>query len=578
MVCYCILIMLFILKPATTQEAPKSFRNEATGSALLDDLDLVYDPIELSFVDSVRLFTNLSNLVSTEEAFMDQKSDNTLLFGISLPNPFYKKMHTSILVTYNHHTLPRDVRLDRDMDGYFDVTGEGHLEDNFVAYKDVDNDGIFDRKNRLDQEISNNITNRRHLVLLTGSLPLTNLVIGGRVGIGETVTETGLSPAALGKRFEYGFGVDADAPSFSRQMRLMDLAADSTLDHFDEKGEFNTLETANFIGFAASAMTQLGMPWGQTEARIDVGFKSSTDEMRSDNLYSFAKNNFPVETAFYKNSDQYIQTNETKTNHISVGASLKRIFATGTERRYDGFWRITARYSHGFGDWEESEKRPRFEKSLAPRELLTIPISYDSNFTELIERENSAFIDDGTFTQKAVLLAANAQMPLNNKVTLGIGVACQRHSYHCDSNLENFSETQTLYEVLDDTATVEDFKENAGYSLSYDHNKKTRRNILEVPVGLEYAFTNNNKWRIRFGALFSMRQVILYDTKNVKHTHPYTIRSETGDGRVTVDIDLSNSEYASAGERRENISTRTLYTYGLGFYPTSNLQVDLLGF
>ena len=43
---------------------PQSFRSQALGGTVDDDLDLVYDPIELRFVSGIRLYTNLSNVIS----------------------------------------------------------------------------------------------------------------------------------------------------------------------------------------------------------------------------------------------------------------------------------------------------------------------------------------------------------------------------------------------------------------------------------------------------------------------------------------------------------------------------------
>ena len=44
-----------------------SYRGLALGNIISDDLDLVYDPIELQFIEGVRVYTNLSNATSGEE-------------------------------------------------------------------------------------------------------------------------------------------------------------------------------------------------------------------------------------------------------------------------------------------------------------------------------------------------------------------------------------------------------------------------------------------------------------------------------------------------------------------------------
>ena len=57
-------------------QEPISFRSNALGGVINDDLDLIYDPIELQFVDSLRLYTNLSNLTSGNEKLFDNISDD----------------------------------------------------------------------------------------------------------------------------------------------------------------------------------------------------------------------------------------------------------------------------------------------------------------------------------------------------------------------------------------------------------------------------------------------------------------------------------------------------------------------
>ena len=60
-----LLTTIFILGLSTvanTQE-PISFRSNALGGIIEDDLDLVYDPIELQFVEGIRLYTDRKSVV-----------------------------------------------------------------------------------------------------------------------------------------------------------------------------------------------------------------------------------------------------------------------------------------------------------------------------------------------------------------------------------------------------------------------------------------------------------------------------------------------------------------------------------
>ena len=83
-----ILIVTIIISflSLTNAQETVSFRSNALGNAISDDLDLVFDPIEIQFVDGIRLYTNLSNLTSTQEELFDNVSDDEFLIGISFNN------------------------------------------------------------------------------------------------------------------------------------------------------------------------------------------------------------------------------------------------------------------------------------------------------------------------------------------------------------------------------------------------------------------------------------------------------------------------------------------------------------
>ena len=77
-----------------------SYRGLSLGNIIADDLDLIYDPIELQFVEGVRVYTNLSNATSGEEKLFGNFSDDQFLFGISAEGPFLNFIHHSILINF----------------------------------------------------------------------------------------------------------------------------------------------------------------------------------------------------------------------------------------------------------------------------------------------------------------------------------------------------------------------------------------------------------------------------------------------------------------------------------------------
>ena len=80
-----------------------SYRGLALGNIITDDLDLIYDPIDLQFVEGVRLYTNLSNATSGEEKLFGNISDDEFLFGISTEGPLLDFIHHSLLIKFQNN-------------------------------------------------------------------------------------------------------------------------------------------------------------------------------------------------------------------------------------------------------------------------------------------------------------------------------------------------------------------------------------------------------------------------------------------------------------------------------------------
>ena len=61
----------------------------------------------------------------------------------------------------------------------------------------------------------------------------------------------------------------------------------------------------------------------------------------------------------------------------------------------------------------------------------------------------------------------------------------------------------------------------------------------------------------------------------VVSSEPFITRTIYGDGEQNIDI--SDNTYYSTSYQVRTSSTSTVFTYGVGYNPTDNLQIDLLG-
>jgi hypothetical protein len=99
------------------------------------------------------------------------------------------------------------------------------------------------------------------------------------------------------------------------------------------------------------------------------------------------------------------------------------------------------------------------------------------------------------------------------------------------------------------------------------------------PVGLEYQFTKNKNWAFRLGTVptFSRSRMKTEYTQEATSRRTVTRIQTRGDG--TVDTTTTWGDlFPSQKEESFVYVQQTQYTYGLGWCPTRNLQVDFLAF
>ena len=109
-----------------------------------------------------------------------------------------------------------------------------------------------------------------------------------------------------------------------------------------------------------------------------------------------------------------------------------------------------------------------------------------------------------------------------------------------------------------------------------DRNYDIYTTMFICPIGLEYRLGENNNTALRFGAIFNNTSQIINDSKQINYLDPLITVTEAGNGNVIIDID--DKIYESTSERTSTTFSSTVFTYGLGYNPMENLQIDLLGF
>jgi len=568
-----LLATIFILGLSTVANAqePISFRSNALGGIVNDDLDLVYDPIELQFVDGIRLYTNLSNLTSSQEQLFDNISDDEFLFGVSSQNPLLKFLWHSALVRFQNSETSNSVEIDSDLDGYTDIYGNGTLIDEYTAYMDSDYDGLFDLKQIFSQEKSNFTIDDSYSFILNNSFKLQILTMGVKLSMYNATSTGNTAPTSLGTGNNVLSGVGSDDPTFSRSVttHLFEDGYDNLI--WSEAGNFNSENKFSFTNLDVSAMVNL---W-DFEMRADVALYSNQTLSNDDDSYSGQYEYFEPEITDYNNdyseTDSYILKTEEDGGGVVLGGSARYTFDKQNERKNDGFWKVEVSADFGSYDYIGSTSS-QFSSTEAYFDGL------NTNNTDFF-RTNSEHIsttDNGTKKTSAFAINGRLNIPLDENVQFGIGAFLNKSTKNRETNY-----TESLNDVLDYDYTDTDYNENDYLTtetsqLSADRNFEILRTIFACPAGLEYRTGKENKWSLRFGSIFTMTNQTINDAKQITGSEPHVTETEYGDG--DIDIDFDDNIYESTSELTRTTSSSTVFTYGLGYNPMENLQIDVLGF
>ncbi|RMG20286.1 MAG: hypothetical protein D6732_28770 [Methanobacteriota archaeon] len=562
--------------PMFAQQEPISFRSQALGGIINDDLDLIYDPIELRFVEGLRLYTNLSNLTSGQEQMLNGISDNEFLIGVSTKVPGVNNLRTSLLIRYRNARFSNPVTIDADLNGTFDQSGQGQLRDIYNAFLDTNFDGLYDIRQTIDQEKTDFSFDKGNVYILNTNWQFSGLTVGARLSRGNLESKSTTASINLGSSFGQLIGVQSGDPTFSVNFTRTILENQFTDFQLREGGDFLSRNTRRFTTVNLAAMRPIRLMMLDTvEMRLDLGYLNETIVLSSDDVYSGSIENFHQDILDYQDayqeSDQGTNGQSQKGSGLSIGLSLKRVFQKAPQRKDDGYWKVSLgwqRKSHDF--------RNQLNRIFSSREVFfdgidTLQMDYDDAFSSKMTID-----DSGKEKLRDYFLSAIVNIPFDNRVYAGLGLHLISSSTKRNLIYSNTFHTEQNYEQVDDTTNGLDFTRTEDQALNADHTYEVSTYAFIFPVGVEYKFTGNRKWSLRFGSVFSYIRTTTNDAIQVTNSSPYTVIVQRGDG--SEDVEVQDNIYQSTSRHTKQAESQTTFFYGLGYTPTDNLQIDLLGF
>ena len=396
-----------------------SYRGLALGNIIADDLDLIYDPIELQFVEGVRVYTNLSNATNGEEKLFGNFSDDQFLFGISAEGPFLNFIHHSFLIKFQKSEIPNSISIDSDLDGYNDSYGTGSLTNEYNAFYDSNGDGIFDLRQIISQNKSDITKNDDYSFILNNSFELWFFSMGVKLSVGDFQNSGNTSSVPLGSANSVLLGSNIGNPTFEKSLSsfLLDIGEGENNFLLTENGDFQTINKSNFSRIDVSGMFEIG----DFEMRGDASFSSDKNESEINNMYSGRYDYFEIDSIdyedFYSESDSYLSLTEEDGSTIGYGGSLKYIFNYQDERKNDGFWKIG--FSMGLGTFDyDASILSNFNNEAKYND----GSFYDENIEVSTDNSNE-ITDKGTKSITLYALNSSLSIPINDDAHFGIGAS-----------------------------------------------------------------------------------------------------------------------------------------------------------
>jgi hypothetical protein len=580
-----ILVVLISTQSVFTQSSSlvtpgetSSFRNNALGGIINDDLDLIYDPIELNYVRNLHVFTNLSNLTSTHEQIFNNYTpgDNMFLLGVSRENPFIPNLTHAVLFSFQKTQNPGTVYINPNLSSsYGNITGNGYLEYIYYNYFEVAANGLYDREEYVTQNKSSHDNLSGYKFVLNNSYSYKDLIFGLKILASNSRQENNRNSFPIGSyNFRLSVANPGD-PSFQREYLLTNLALNTPILHFYEKGDFASFTETPLTFIDASVSRKLiNTDEKSLEVRADLMYSKYEQNSSNNDLYNgtYAEYQPAVQGYLlnYANNSGYAFSNNENGSWFGLNGEARYVFIKQPQRINEGYVNLKIDYIHS-----------SFVNSLSSKNT-SVGTDKEYNTTSgKFVHNNSDYnynTDGGTGNDNNCTISARTNMPLSDGVFFGIGVIYNYLSRQIDSKYTSINNSVYKISSLDASQTATLKSTQTVYSESDEnHSINNVTHQIIVPVGIEYKFTKNNKWAVRFGSIFSyVTNTYDYEAQITKST-PVSTKLEIVGGNTTVTVAPANF-YSSLSNLKTVSASNTVFTYGLGYTPTENLQVDVIGF
>jgi len=521
-----------------------SFRYLSTSGALDGDVEYAFDPLDLNYLSGTRLYSGLSNFSGNDNIFMNS-GDNYLLLGTSTDKTFLKKLKAALLFKYYDNEEPLTINCYPNPYDEYPTTDWGRVEYTWQNYSDTNGNELYDNYEYVHQKYENVDKNKGTDFSLVLSHPM-----------GEK-SVLGYKLCYLYSRESNTYAQDDILSLLSSAPTLEYTSTTYTLPEMDPTVEEET-SSSNILGDFDTKDTN-------STFRNQLGYLTKLNAWEFSGTFTLDYLNNCLETedsaseVTIYNSDISDKANAYRKNTYEENGMFNQI--NGRIRYFlvsddDPFHTGYISCGLGFGLKNLNVKQ---------KEL------YNENEEDPYYYSSKNFSASGDLT--GINFSANTRLnyPLNNKTFIGTGLfyTLQNDDLKGDYTYQISKKASFFNYDGSWNYTINQISKSAG-KVEQEETVK----IFRAPVGLEYWFTNNMKWAMRFGTIFTHTVEIFKESFAPNLIEPTLTECTYANGETASQLNDNTSLKESHSTKYS--TSKTDFSYGICFKANDNLQIDLL--
>jgi hypothetical protein len=528
------IVLFVVLCGLAVAYVPSSFRSQSTAGLWSDDYDLLFEPARIPLINGDRVYTALSNFVSGEEEQFGTNTDNFILLGGSTSRlaPFYPGL------LFNRYASRDPLSTGLVNNAGDSLLGEGRVI--YTELQDLDGNGSYDYK-RED--------------ITSAAAWDEDETTNGYVGVGFKAGDL-----RLGAAF---------APSIYSSQSV-DPARNFTYDRRDSSLVDRMLtyrETDTFTGFDRSRMTENNVivnGWYDFSA-LRVGLLASFAPVSSDESHDYrgwsSIDRSPSNPAIVDFSrEQMLDTSATPYtgNRIGGMASLFYVPKPEIESRFyvRAYTQSLAVGADGGG--------------LEARQIDSVCHPGTASGSDTTRHKYR-----GQEKRQGVSVSTKQLFTVTPRFRLGLGLGFATSAWQ--DSLEDSTAQRSYYEYNngDSIPGHEDFQSTTTFAEEWLTRTTGTDRVLTAPVGIEFKIVE--PLALRLGASPTMTWRDETTVEQLTASSPWYTHTVYGDSTFSDHIGDAQQNPGSS-ETRKTVTYSTGLTYGIGYSPIDNLQIDLMGF